>query len=993
MSSRTKRGIGFSLRGKEPKRVELLRPDVRRIGRPDGPPHDDRIDDAYASGTPEPLRSKLIELLGPDRVAVRVSDLVRYASDASPYRYLPQAVVLPSGLDDMVRLLRFSRESGVPLVFRAGGTSLNGQSQTDGILVDVRRHWGGLVVEEDGKLARVRPGMVLGDVNKVLARYGRRLGPDPASKNTATVGGVVANNAGGMRSGIRYDSYSMVRSMTLVLSSGTVIDTSEVDAERRFAEAEPELAQGLFDLREELLADDELVAKVRRKFRIRNTTGYRLCALLDAETPLEMFRRLVVGSEGTLAFIAEAVIETVALPEHTTVSWLYFPSIDAAARVVPDLVALGATAVEMMLAPALAAASQLMAGTPSHWRDLPEESAALLVEFGGDSASLDRAETATEQLLAQHDVLGPPDFSRDDEVIELAWGVREGMFGLLGKLRPEGTALIGEDVCCAPERIADFARDIGALLGVHGFNKGVSGHAAFGNLHFLLTPELGNASERARYDAFMRDLVRLVVDDYDGSLKAEHGTGINMAPFVEHEWGPKATSFMWRIKQLADPSGILGPGVLLNRDPGAHLANLKSTPVIEAVANTCVECGFCEPVCPSRNVTTTPRQRIVLRREMARQPEGSRLLEVLRQEYEYDAIETCAADGSCGPACPVGIDTGRMMKQFRAREASERARKVALQVAKRWGAVETSARRGLTAANAISRVMGDAPLSAAARATRSMFSTELVPDWSERMPQAAPRDLPQTSSEGAAAVYFPACINRIFGRPAEDTTRLTTPEALVRLSERAGMPVVIPDDVVGHCCATPWSSKGYVEGNKHMAEKVAEAMWRWSEGGRLPVVVDASSCTYGLRQDVIGYLSENARERYLQITLLDSVAWLNDTLLPRLSITQKLGSVALHPTCSGRHLGLAATLQAALRAAADEVVVPLGASCCGMAGDRGLLHPELVQSALRDESANLLTRDYDAYVSSNRTCELALHQVTGRSYVSAVVLFEELTKL
>ena len=163
----------------------------------------------------------------------------------------------------------------------------------------------------------------------------------------------------------------------------------------------------------------------------------------------------------------------------------------------------------------------------------------------------------------------------------------------------------------------------------------------------------------------MEGLIELVIDRYDGSLKAEHGTGVNMAPFVEREWGPKATELMRRVKRLADPDGVLAPGVLINDDPGVHLKNLKTTPAIEEEVTTCVECGFCEPVCPSRHLTTTPRQRIVLRREMARQAPGSPVLEALLDEYEYDALETCAADGTCMLACPLGIDTGKFVKSLR----------------------------------------------------------------------------------------------------------------------------------------------------------------------------------------------------------------------------------------------------------------------------------------------------------------------------------------
>ena len=668
---------------------------------------DDAVDPARVEGTPAALKSDLIQLVGQDQVLHRISDLVRYASDASPYRYLPQVVVVPRTIDDVRAILAYCARTGRHATFRAGGTSLNGQSQSDDILIDVRRHWAGLVVEDGGARLRARPGTILGQANAVLRRVGRRLGPDPASADVATIGGVIANNAGGMRCTLERNAYHTVSSLTLVLASGTVIDTAAPGAEAAFAAAEPELAAGLLQLRSELLADDELAQRVRHKFAIRNTNGYALSALLDADTPLEIFRRLIVGSEGTLAFMAEAVIDTIPAPANTTVSWIALPSISEAAALVPGLVASGAEAVELMLAPALAAAAQAFPGTPAYWRDLDPHAAALLVEFRADSpAALDAAEARVAGLVAGANLLHPVEFTRDEDQIELYWRVRDGLLGIVGQQRPDGTALIIEDVCFPPDRIAEGAQDLQELLSKHSFLPNAAGHAAYGNLHFTLTPRLADPGDRERYSAFMADLVTLVIDKYDGSLKAEHGTGINMAPFVRHEWGEKATDMMWRIKELADPHGVLAPNVILTRDDGINLKSFKSAPPIEETATHCIECGFCEAVCPSRNITATPRQRIVLRREMARQPEGSPLLARLQDEYEYDGIETCAVDGSCAIPCPVQINTGALEKTFRRAESTPRREKAALMVARRWAAAEKLARTAVGAADIIQRTVG-----------------------------------------------------------------------------------------------------------------------------------------------------------------------------------------------------------------------------------------------------------------------------------------------
>ncbi len=971
--------------------MTALGTDVRRIA---PQPHEalsDRAPDWVAHGTPEPLRGELLRALGPAGAATRALDLVRYASDASPYRTIPRAVAIPRDLADVQAVLGVARDSATPIVFRAGGTSLNGQGQGEGIMIDIRRHFQRARVEDQGARVRAQPGVILGHLNRLLARHGRRMGPDPASTDIACVGGVVANNSGGMRCGVHADSYSTVSSLTFVLANGAVIDTAAEGAGEAFAAAAPELASGLLQIREELLADEALRERIRRKFEIKNTTGYRLCAFLDAEQPLEIFRRLLIGSEGTLAFLAEAVFETLPLEPHTALSLIHFADIDAAARVVPALVAAGASATELMVAPTLIAAAWNMPGTPAAWKELPPDSAALLVEFRADSEpQLDEPEAQALSILQADGVLQAPRFTRERGEIGMLWHVREGMQGLLAAMRAPGVQLIIEDVCVPPERVAEAAKDLQAMLGRHGFLPGVAGHASAGNLHFLLTPNFGEPADLERYEAFMHEMVEMVIDTYDGSLKAEHGTGVNMAPYVEREWGAKATEMMWRVKQLADPDGILAPGVLLNREPGAHLRNLKSTPEIDEVATKCIECGFCEPVCPSRDLTTTPRQRIALRREMARQPEGSPVLEVLLEQYQYDAIDTCAADGSCRLACPVGIDTGALVKQLRAAEHSARAERVAASLARRWSTVESSARAGLRAGAA----GADGPLRALTAIGRGVLGEDLIPAWSSAMPAPAPADLPRgVGPEAAAAVYFPACINRIFGNPRSRADEPSLAEAMLAVSARAGQPLWIPPDVAGNCCSTPWSSKGYREGRRLMARRMAEAALRWTREGELALVTDASSCAQTLAGGELGEaLDEHLRERLAAVRVIDPIEWIHERVLGSLALGGRLRTVALHRPCAAVQGGLDERLREIADALAEEVIEPLTPGCCGMAGDRGLLHPELPAAALADSAAQLSGREVDACVSCNRTCELALEGVTGRPYESIVMTLERLTR-
>jgi D-lactate dehydrogenase len=930
---------------------------------PNRDPSPDRAPDSLAAGIAQPLRGELEALLGADRVLARPGDLVKYASDASPYRLFPRAVVMAKEVDDVAKLLAFGRRRGIPVTFRAGGTSLNGQGQTEGILVDVRRHFRGLKVEEDGDALRVGTGTILGHANKVLAPLGRRLGPDPASTDVATVGGVIANNSGGMRCGVTKDSYSTLRSLTFVLPSGTRIDTAAPGAAAAFAAAEPELAVGLAAIRDELRADAELTSRIRHKFEIKNTTGYRLCAFLDADEPLEIFRRLLVGSEGTLAYVPEVVFDTVPQPPLTTTSWVHFPDIDHAVAPVGELVEAGARAVELMVAPALITAGWNMVGAPAEFKELDPAGAALLIEFGGETpAELEEQVARAEAILAGYETSSPAAFTREAAEIEMAWRVREGLHGLIGKVRQPGTSLIIEDVCVPPARLAEAAHDLRELLAEHGFLPGVAGHASAGNLHFMLTPDFAKPEDLERYEAFMDGLVALIVDEYDGSLKAEHGTGINMAPYVEREWGERATELMWRVKRLADPDGVLSPGVVLNRDSGAHLRNLKTQPPIEESATSCVECGFCEPVCPSRDLTTTPRQRIVLRREIARQPAGSPVQEALLEELGYEVLDTCAADGSCQMACPVGIDTGLLVKEMRAERHTDRAERAALATARRWGAVESASRAAL-------RVGG-----AAARRTRK----------GRALPGPAPGRLPATTRAGAAAVYVPSCTNRIFGGGPV--------EALVAVSARAGLPVWIPADVAGNCCGLPWSSKGFGAAHRHKANELVERLWDWSGEGVLPIVVDAASCTGSIVEPGERALSEANAERLAKLAILDSVAWAHDRLLPGLEIVRKVEAAAIHPTCATHRQGHTARLGALAAAIAEDVYLPPTGTCCGFAGDRGISHPELTASATRTEAAEVDGRSFDAYLSSNRTCEIGLTRATGREYESVINALDRATR-
>jgi D-lactate dehydrogenase len=953
--------------------------------------------EAPSPGTGAPtgsLRSALERITAPERVLDRAIDRIAFASDASFYRLIPKAVVLAQSVDEVAALFRLARETKVPMTLRAAGTSLSGQAVTDGLLVEVARHWRSVKVEDGGKRFRAQPGVIGVSVNNALRPYRVKMGPDPASINTCTMGGILSNNSSGMCCGVTQNAYHTLESLSFLLPSGTRIDTAAPDADERFRAAEPALWQGILDLKARLEGDPALAGRIRSKYRMKNTTGYSLNAFLDFERPVEIFRNLLVGAEGTLAFISEAVLSTVPdLPVKYT-GLLLFPTMHAACAAIVPLRDSGAKALELLDRASLRSV-ETQPGVPASIRSVPDGTAALLVEYQAEDES---ERSALEQTAASTvgtlELLEPARFTHDATEQALLWKVRQGTFPSVGAARRSGTTVLIEDVAFPIEHLADAAVDLTKLFARHGYPEAILfGHAKDGNLHFVVTQSFNDQAAVDQYARLIEDVVELVVKKYDGALKAEHGTGRNMAPFVETEWGPEAYAVMKRLKELCDPGGILNPGVLLNADPMAHLKDLKPMPTVEEEVDKCIECGYCEPKCPSRELTLTPRQRIVLRREMTRLgTEGGNapLLAALEADFPYAAVDTCAVDGLCATACPVSIDTGQLTKRLRKAQHSTRAKKVALGLARRFATIEPAMRMGLRAGHLVQSLFGAGAMAGVTRAIRAVVG-QPFPQWSAEMPHAVKGARPATSKGGATAVYFPACISRTMGALPGEPDETSLMEAFVTVAKRAGSPVWIPDDVEGTCCGVPFSSKGYADANAFTVNRAIERFWAWSDGGKLPVVVDTSPCTYGVKASRPQLTAEN-QARFDQLTILDGVAFTHDTLLPKLASKRKAGPVALHPVCSVTKMNLGAKLEGIARFCSDDVLVPLTAGCCAFAGDRGFLHPELTASATKHEAAEVKAKGCQEHLSSSRTCEIGMTRATGEIYRSYVFLLERVTR-
>jgi D-lactate dehydrogenase len=912
-------------------------------------------------------------------VAERVSDRLAAAHDASHYLLVPRAVVRARTIDDVVQAFGAAREAGVGVTFRSGGTSLSGQAGTEGVLIDVRRHFRDVEILDGGARVRCGPGVTVRQVNARLARHGRKLGPDPASEIACTIGGVVANNSSGMACGIEHNSYRTLESMVLVLPSGTVIDTADADADEQLRLHEPALYDGLAVLRDRVRSAPDSLERISDLYAIKNTMGYGVNSFVDHDSPVQILQHLVIGSEGTLGFVAAATFRTVPVRPHLATGLLVFADLEAATMALPVLVETGFATIELMDAVSLRVAQRDPAAPPDLRALRVESHAALLVEVQEETAEeLTSKIAAAQPILHAMPVVAPAGLSTDRDRRAALWHIRKGLFTLVSGARPSGTTALLEDIAVPVPRVLATCRELAQLFDEHGYRDSVIfGHAKDGNLHFMLTERFDDAASLARYAAFTEDMVELVLSQ-GGTLKAEHGTGRIMAPFVERQFGAELYAVMRAAKTLVDPDGLLNPGVLLTDDPSAHLRSLKSSPQVDDEVDRCVECGYCEPACPSRDLTLTPRERIVLRREMRRaEDEGDAALAAkLRAEYAYDGVETCAVDGMCQTACPVLINTGDLVRRLRQEEQGRVTQAGWRFAAHRW---DVTSRAGGIALTAADRVPPALPVAATVVA-RVIAGSDTVPRYSGGLPPGG-RPRRARSDEGAVAVYFASCTTTMFG-PAGGGDGVA--ESFLRLVERAGIPIATPRDIPSLCCGTPWKSKGLDAGYAVMREKVIAALLDATRDGELPVVSDASSCTEGLIA-----LLESAGET--RIRIVDAVQFVADEVLPLLPAGERVESLTLHPTCSSTRMGLDAALHTVATAAAIDVVVPDDWGCCAFAGDRGMLHPELTASATAAEAAEVLSIGSVAHASLNRTCELGMTRATGRPYRHVLEVLDDAT--
>lgn len=911
-----------------------------------------------------------------NRWSDRLIDRLAYAHDASIYRLVPEAIARPQSEEEVKSLFDYANESKTPLTFRTGGTSLSGQSITNGIIAEISKGWQNYEILNNGTTIRLEPGIIGSRANLYLSPYNKRIGPDPASINAARIGGIISNNSSGMVCGVKYNSYHTMKNIRFMLSNGHVYDTRYANDFDRFIENESKLVEGLLACKNKIESNERISNKIKSKYKIKNTLGYSLNAFIDYNHPLDIFSHLIVGAEGTLAFFSSVEMETVDDPPIKSTGLVLFESIKDAVSALPLLVDEGSDAVELLDDASLRTAKYLK-DAPYDYSLINDNAAGLLFEFQKhDIETIELLNLTIPKALKSLGGYFPLEMTSNTHNRLQLWEIRKGLYPTVGAMRKKGTSVINEDLCYDYRDLPKVVSELKLICNSWNYNDAVIfGHAKDGNLHFAASMELNSLDGERRFAGLMNDIVTLTAGNYNGSLKAEHGTGRNMAPFVEYEWGGDLYKVMWEVKSLADPNNILNPDVLLTKDDKLHIKNLKKIPIISDEVDLCVECGFCEPICPSKELTLTPRQRIALQREIKL---GNADASVLN-DYSYDGIETCATDGLCEISCPVNINTGSYIKSLRQDTYSKPKLYFVQILANHFGLVQCISRFGLRVGKIFERYFGKKSMLILTKWMHKVLGT---PKWHPQMPNVTPPYKSRNPNIDAKWVYYPSCISRIFSGNENNSSLI---ELIFNIGERSDQKVIIPDNIQSTCCSQPFASKGYKDAASSIQSRTIDLLWQTSQKGALPIVIDTSPCTYQMLNPN-PTLSDDMLTKLGQLEIIDIVEYLAQCV-KSIKNPKLLKNIALHPTCSTDKMGLSSKLESLAKSCADDVKMPNSWGCCGFAGDKGLNTPELNQLAVEKEltEVNGIKSGY----SSCRTCEMGMMRDGAPKYQSIAYLVYE----
>ncbi|MCF6325930.1 MAG: FAD-binding oxidoreductase [Devosiaceae bacterium] len=906
------------------------------------------------------IAKSLAAIIPPERLKTDALYTYAYSGDASYFRLVPALVAIVNSPSEVQLVLNACLCENIGITFRAAGTSLSGQAVGDGVLLVLGDGWNDIEILDGGNKITLGPGTIVANANASLKPYNKKIGPDPASIATCKIGGVVANNASGMCCGTAQNTYQTMSDICLILADGTELDSSSTSSRKEFKNKRPDIIDGLKELSAKIHSDKQLLDLITRKYEIKNTVGYSLNALIDFNDPIDMLTHLLVGSEGTLGFVTSVTYNSVDDHPHKATALVPFASNHIAAKGVQALHTVGVSAAEFMERKALEKVEHLPAMAAFN-HILSKNSPAVLIEIMADSdQKLDQEINAAIKAMEKIGTLSTPDFTKDPNIQAGLWDIRKGMFASVGAIRPKGSLMLTEDLAVPIDRLADVVDDLRLLLDKHQYHEGVIfGHALSGNLHFQMHGDFTKESELRRFADLGADLCDLISIKYKGSLKAEHGTGRAIAPFVEAEWGKKAYEIMQQIKQLLDPQNILNPGVLLNDNKNAHIENTKHMVTSDDLVDLCVECGVCEPICPSAGFTLTPRQRIAVNREQARlknSGENKQLLSELSIGFSSAVMDTCAGCSLCATLCPIGIDTGAMVLNKRSQQNSPLSKKIAALAATNTPVMES-----------ISKV--------------ALSSLSLLPgDLGKNMPVPPPKPKLEEikhKDKSKDVIYFPACPSRIFGASKTSLGLLPLTKAMPILLKRAGFNPILSNNIQGLCCGQPFASKGFPHEARQVGEKLGAALNKVKNNRQIKIITDASTCAKHMNQN--------------NLQAIDSVEFLLKEVVPRLNRIKPIKNLAVHLNCASKTTKGSSLTKALAQICAKDIAVLNSVTCCGYAGDKGIFHPKLNAYALRF-GANDLPENCKIGVSTVSTCAIGLTKHLQIPFVSLASILEYVSR-
>ena len=862
-----------------------------------------------------------------DRIFTDELHRLAWGTDAGFYRLIPLIVVNSIDDDEVFEMIYLADRYNIPVTFRAAGTSLSGQSISDSVLIIAGKGWDHYELSPDHEQIYLEPGIIGQRVNEILAPYGRKFAPDPASIKSAMVGGIVMNNASGMNCGTHANSDKMLLSVRIILPDGYYLNTASQESRENFEEDHPDFLRRICELRDQVRSNKELSARIRYKYSIKNVTGLNILPFLVYDDPFDIIAHLMVGSEGTLAFLSGVTMKTEYDYPHKASAMLYFSDIKEACRAVVAMKKLVNTDGEWIVKGA-----ELL-----DWKSLASVNdptgkglTAVLTETKARTQEeLNHNITVIEDTLKAFKTYIPVHFTDRPEEYSKYWAIRSGIFPSVGGTRPPGTTCLIEDVAFHIEDLPEATAELQQLIARHGYDDAcIYGHALEGNYHFIINQSFSNEVEIKRYEALMNDIKELVVDKYDGSLKAEHGTGRNMAPFVKQEWGEEAFAIMKAVKQLFDPKGLFNPGVIFNDDPQCHIKHFKPlSPLaigegseVTRQIDRCIECGFCEVNCLSCGFTLSSRQRIVIQREISRlkkSGENPQLLETLSKLYRYPGNQTCAGDGLCATSCPMGINTGDLTHLLRQAElpSNSTGYKAGKFAANHFAGIKNALRPVLSLANTTHSLLGTSRMTSI---TRKMHNVWGLPQWTPAMPMSYKihkKDNNKAPDAKNKVVYFPSCINQTMGLAKNSPVEQPLVNKMLSLLQKAGYEVIFPPKMEKLCCGTIWESKGMLDIADSKSAELEAALWEASEQGRYPVLCDQSPCLHRMRATI------------QKMKLYEPAEFIYTFLRDKLEFTPTNRPVAVHITCSMRKMGLSNTLISLAGLCSTQVLVPEEVGC------------------------------------------------------------------